>query len=327
MRKYLWAGALVAGAAFVYAQVGAGQVLANYATALNTAKSLKVQYTVQKVNGAPDNYQLDMAKPNLVRIETPGELIVADGTNIVRYSKGEKTYYKEPQTEESLKGIIAQDQFGLWASFFDPAAFSKVSAKSLGTVNRRGMKLNAIEANYGDGKKKVVYYVSEDKLARQAEISYSDGGSGDTLIVNAKSIELGANANADLFAFNAPAGSRELSMAELNAAKWYTDLEEAKSIAAKTNRKIFVDFMATWCGPCKMLDAEVLQTEGFKKYSSKLVFLRIDVDAQPGVSKAYNVTAMPTQMVLGADGSVIKSTVGYGGPAPFYAFLNGALGL
>jgi len=53
--------------------------------------------------------------------------------------------------------------------------------------------------------------------------------------------------------------------------------------------------------------------------------VKIDVDLQPAVSKAYGITAMPTQMVLAADGSVVKSTIGYGGPGPFYAFLNSAL--
>lgn len=326
MRKYLWIAAAVAGSALVYAQLGAGQVLANYATKLNAAESLKVSYTMQKMDGAPASFELELAKPNLARIDTPDELIVADGASIIRYSKGEKTYFKEAQTAAGLKQLLNQDEFGLWLSFFDSGAFNKVAAKSLGTLNRKGMKVNAVEAAFNDGKKKVVYYLDADQnLARQAEISYADGKSSDVMIVNTKSVEIGGAANSSHFTFKAPAGARELSMDELTAGKWYYDLEEAKSIAAKTGKKIFVDFMASWCGPCKVLDAEVLQTEGFKKYSSKLVFVKIDVDLQPAVSKAYGITAMPTQMVLTADGSVHKSTVGYGGPGPFYAFLNSAL--
>lgn len=326
MRKYLWIAAAAVVSAVVYAQIGAGQVLSNYATKLNSAASLKVSYTMQKMDGAPVAYELDLAKPNLARIDTPTELIVADGASIIRYSKGEKTYFKEAQTDAALRQVLNQDEFGLWSSFFDSGAFNKVSAKSLGTLNRKGMKVNAVEAMYNDGKKKVVYYLDADQnLARQAEISYADGKSSDVLILNTKSIELGGASNASHFAFKAPAGARELSMEELNAGKWYYDLEEAKKVASRTGKKIFVDFMATWCGPCKMLDAEVLQTEGFKKYGTKLVFVKIDVDLQPAVSKAYNVTAMPTQMVLAADGSVIKSTVGYGGPGPFYSFINSAI--
>lgn len=326
MRRYLWVAGIAAASALVYAQLGAGQVLSNYASKLNAASSLKVSYTMQKMDGAPAAFELELAKPNLARIDTPSELIVADGTHIYRYSKGEKTYFKEPQSEAALRQILAQDEFGLWSSFFDAGSFNKTSAKSLGTLNRKGMKVNAVEAQFNDGRKKVVFYLdTTENLARQAEISYADGKSSDVMIVNTKSVELGGAANAGNYAFKAPAGSRELSMDELTAGKWYYDLEEAKKVAAKTGKKIFVDFMASWCGPCKVLDAEVLQTEGFKKYASKLVFVKIDVDLQPAVSKAYGITAMPTQMVLAADGSVIKSTVGYGGPGPFYSFINSAL--
>lgn len=326
MRKYLWIVLSAALAAFVYAQISAGQVLSNYAAALQAAKSLKVSLTVQKMDGAPVSYEMELAKPNLARIDTPSELIVADGENITRYSKGEKTYFVEPQSEGALKEILGQDAFGLWSAFFNPNAFDKVSAKSLGTVNRKGVKVNAIEATYGDGKKKVVYYVSTtDNLTRQGEVSYADGKSSDTLVINAKSVEVGNDVKNSRFVFNAPQGARQLTLEEMNAGKWLTDLEEAKKLAARTNRKIFVDFMATWCGPCKMLEAEVLNTDQFKAYSKKLVFLRIDVDAQQDVAKMYNITAMPTQMVLAADGSIVKSTVGYGGPGPFYQFLNSAL--
>lgn len=325
MRKYLWAVVAAAMGAMVYAQVGAGQLLSNYASALNGAKSLKAVYTLQKMDGAPANYSLELAKPNLARLDTPSQTIVADGTTIVRYDKGAKTYYKEAQSDAALRELLGADEYAVFSPFFDADAFGKAATKSLGTVNRKGVKVNAIEALYSNGKKKVIYYLA-DNVARQAEISYSDGTAEDVIVINTKSVELGDSADSSLFAFKPPAGSRELSQEEMMSAQWFTNLEEAKKVAAKTNRKIFVDFMATWCGPCKMLDAEVLQTEGFKAYSKKVVFLRIDVDVQKDVAAMYKIEAMPTQMVLNADGSIVKSIVGYGGPAMFYNFLNSALG-
>ncbi|MBN9504367.1 MAG: hypothetical protein BGO01_12015 [Armatimonadetes bacterium 55-13] len=113
----------------------------------------------------------------------------------------------------------------------------------------------------------------------------------------------------------------------MSSARWFTDLEEAKALAAKTGKKVFVDFMASWCGPCKMLDRDVFQKEDWKKMSKYLVFCKIDVDEQKSVASAYNITAMPTQMVLAADGSVLATKVGYANPSDFYAFVNGALGI
>ena len=97
---------------------------------------------------------------------------------------------------------------------------------------------------------------------------------------------------------------------------------QAEQIAANTHRKIFVDFMASWCGPCHMLHDNVLVTDEFKKLSKYFVFVQIDVDQQPSVAAAYEVTAMPTQLVLDAQGTVLGRTVGYGGPEAFYSFIN-----
>jgi len=247
MRKYLWVVATGALAVFVYAQLSAGQLLANYAKTLGEAKSLKVSYTVQSLEGAPASYQIDFAKPNLARIETPSETITADGTNIIRYDKAQKTYFKDPQTDDALRSLISADQFGIWSAFFNGQAFAKASAKSLGTFNRKGMQVTGVEASFDDGKKKVVYYLAaQDNLARQAEIGYSDLPSSEKLIVNAKSIEIGGEAAADKYAFNAPAGSRELTEEERMTATWYEDLEEAKKVASKTKRLLMLDFSAVW---------------------------------------------------------------------------------
>lgn len=245
MRKYLWVAGAAMLAVLVYAQVGAGQLLANYAKALSEAKALKVSYAVVNPDGASKNYQLDLAKPNMARIESPTEIITADGSSIVRYDKAQKTYFRDPQSDAALRSILSADEYAVWDAFFNGNAFSKASAKSLGKVNRKGMTLNAVEASFDEGKKKVTYYLSEqDSLARQAEIGYAD--TTGKSIVNTKSIEISGNVNADLFAFKAPAGSRELTEEERLSAEWYTDLEKAKEVAAKTKRLIFIDFYADW---------------------------------------------------------------------------------
>lgn len=245
MRKYLWVAASATLAVLVYAQLSAGQVLANYAKTLFEAKSLKVSYAVVNPDGGSQNFQLEMAKPNLVRIDTPSELIVADGSTLVRYDKAQKTFTRDPQDAGTLRGILSADEFAVWDAFFNGSAFGKASAKSLGTVNRRGMALSAIEASFDEGKKKITYYIAQqDSLARQAEIGYSD--TPGKAIVNTKSIEIGGDAKAELFAFKAPDGSRELTQEERLSAEWYTDLEKAKEVAAKTKRLIFIDFYADW---------------------------------------------------------------------------------
>lgn len=330
MRKAFVLFASTALAAVILAQGQAGQLLANFGKALIEAKSLSTNYKIMPVGGTPMEINLDLAKPNLAKVDTPFETIIADGTTITTYNKAEKSYYKRPQTDEDLKTLFRGDELGIWAGFFNSKALSRISnAKSLGTKNRKGMALNVVEGWADEkGRKSVTFYLSnQDGVARQAEIVINDQGVKDTTIIDTKSLTLNGPVGGDLFAFRAPSGSKEVSWEEMNSAKWVYDLEEARALASKTGKKIFVDFMATWCGPCKLLDRDVFQKEDWKKMAKYVVFCKIDVDQQPAVSKAYNVTAMPTQMVLSADGSVLSTKVGYANPADFYKFLYGALGI
>lgn len=330
MRRAFVLFGVAALAAVIFAQGQGSQLLANFGKALSDAKTLSTSYKVQPLGGSPSEVNVDLAKPNMARIDTPTELIVADGTTITTYNKAEKAYYKKPQTSDDLKTLFRSDDLALWAGFFNPKAIAgSNTAKSLGSKNRKGMTLNVVETSAdAKGRKMVTYYLNkEDGVVRQAEIVINDQGVKDTTVIDTKTLVLGAEAKKDLFAFNAPSGAKEVSWEELNSAKWVYNIEEAKSLAAKTGKKIFVDFMATWCGPCKMLDRDVFQKEDWKKMAKYVVFCKIDVDEQPSVSQAYNVTAMPTQMVLNADGSILAQTVGYGGADAFYKFLNGALGL
>ena len=114
--------------------------------------------------------------------------------------------------------------------------------------NRKGMTLNVVDiAIDSAASKQVVMYLSQqDNIARQAEIVVKGHGDKETLIVDTKSLSVGNAPDAKNFAFNAPDGSRELTAEELNSAKWFTDLEEAKKVAARTKRLLMVDFYADW---------------------------------------------------------------------------------
>jgi len=317
-------------AAVIVAQGQGSQLLANFTKALNDAKSLSTTYVVQPVNGSPTNISVELAKPNMAKIDTPTQLIVADGTNITTLDKKEKTFYKKPQTSADLLELFKGDELGLWAGFFNSKALANVaSSKNLGTKNRKGMSLNVVEASVdAKGRKTVTYYLNnQDGVARQAEIKLDDQGVKDTTVIDTKTLVLGGDAKNDLFTFKAPDGSREISLEEMSSSKWFTDLEEAKSLAAKTGKKVFVDFMASWCGPCKMLDRDVFQQEDWKKMSKYLVFCKIDVDEQKSVASTYGIEAMPTQMIVNADGSVVAKRVGYSNPTDFYNFVNSALGI
>src|SRR5688500_9096645 len=105
MRKILGLLGLTAIAFYAWAQSGAGQ-LSSYAKALNSATSLSANYTLQRVGGTKDEYNVQLAKPNMARVETSGWIVVADGKTVTTYDKAAKTYSKRPQAEGELKGLL-----------------------------------------------------------------------------------------------------------------------------------------------------------------------------------------------------------------------------
>lgn len=67
---------------------------------------------------------------------------------------------------------------------------------------------------------------------------------------------------------------------------------------------------------------EVAHSEQMKAYSKYFVFLQINTDVQKNVAQAYGVSALPTFAVVDQDGKELGRTMGYGGPGPFFAWLD-----
>jgi thioredoxin 1 len=70
---------------------------------------------------------------------------------------------------------------------------------------------------------------------------------------------------------------------------------------------VLVDFWATWCGPCKMV-APVLE-EIASEYKGKLKIAKLDIDANPGTARDYQVMSIPT-LILFQGGKPVKQIVG-----------------
>nr|DAA34571.1 TPA_exp: thioredoxin [Amblyomma variegatum] len=61
------------------------------------------------------------------------------------------------------------------------------------------------------------------------------------------------------------------------------------------DKLVVVDFFATWCGPCKMIEPFLKQqSEIFKE----VVFLKVDVDENEEVASRYEISCMPTFLFI-----------------------------
>lgn len=91
-------------------------------------------------------------------------------------------------------------------------------------------------------------------------------------------------------------------------------LEEAKKIALGTNKIIVIDFWATWCGPCKKMDADTWYSEDVKVMLENFIFVKIDIDTNREIASKYNVASIPNVFFVDGNGAPIYSFLGYKGP-------------
>jgi thioredoxin 1 len=65
-----------------------------------------------------------------------------------------------------------------------------------------------------------------------------------------------------------------------------------------------VDFSASWCGPCRMLEPNL------DELSKEFNVLKIDIDQFRNLTDSFNIMSVPT-MILFNNGEVVKQDVGY----------------
>lgn len=286
-----------------------------HAASIAAAPGLSVQYKVTTVGGTSVEYDVKLAKPNLARIEAAGKVWTADGQNVTVYDKASNSYTVEEQKPGAVWAMLDGPETALWGTFFDAKGVENLaSSKDLGKKKLRGSEYDAVGVVVDPGATltATMYLDAADMMPRIVEFTQKTGASSVSKILDVKAISLDA-VESSMFAFAPPSGAKKVDIAA-STGVWLHDLDEALKLAGATGKKVIVDFMASWCGPCKLMDAEVFQSERFKQEAKDFVLCKIDVDEQKAVAQRYNIEAMPTVKFLKADGSVVHEFVGYANP-------------
>ena len=90
----------------------------------------------------------------------------------------------------------------------------------------------------------------------------------------------------------------------------YVNATALEELISSTDKTVFCDFWASWCGPCRML-APVFE-EVSDKYAEKAVFVKIDIDeedSEPAAIK-YGITSIPN-IIAFKGGKAVDNSLGF----------------
>ena len=84
------------------------------------------------------------------------------------------------------------------------------------------------------------------------------------------------------------------------------------------NQYLLLDFWAPWCSPCKLMNPILDEIE--KEYNLKIQ--KINVDEDSAMVQQYNISSVPTYILLKEDGEIVSFVVGAKAKAGFIKLLK-----
>ncbi len=71
---------------------------------------------------------------------------------------------------------------------------------------------------------------------------------------------------------------------------------ELTALMAQTSLPVMIDFWAPWCGPC--LGFAPTYAAAAQKFGGKLIFVKVDTEANQDLGARFNIRSIPTLAVF-----------------------------
>ncbi len=113
------------------------------------------------------------------------------------------------------------------------------------------------------------------------------------------------------------AGAKGTSPLPQGKLKWYSDLKEARAVAARENKVLFIDFWADWCTSCEEMEKKLFVKDEFINFAmaNNILPVRVDystpTDELDRLAKEYKIRGLPTVVLTKPDGELIHTVTGF----------------
>ena len=102
--------------------------------------------------------------------------------------------------------------------------------------------------------------------------------------------------------------------ADTGGVKWL-DYDKGMALAKSQQKKVFINFYATWCSFCKMMDTKTFTDAAVVDYlNNNFISVKVDVDKEMDVAAQYNIRPLPDVWFISENGEAIGNKPGYISP-------------
>lgn len=111
---------------------------------------------------------------------------------------------------------------------------------------------------------------------------------------------------------------------ELTEAPYVETFSEAKALAADGDKPILIKFYADWCHWCHVLDTVVLvDSQAINFFRDEVVLFKTNADIDTALKADYNISGLPTCVLVDKDGNEIDRVIGYAPTEEWLGMIQG----
>ncbi|MCP4786156.1 MAG: thioredoxin family protein [Fuerstiella sp.] len=92
---------------------------------------------------------------------------------------------------------------------------------------------------------------------------------------------------------------------------WERDFETALSRARDSEQPLLIHFHANWCGPCRNMERNVLNTaDVLSALTKNIVGVKVESDTRRDLIQWYGITTLPSDVIIEGNGNVLHRASG-----------------